>query len=77
MKYVIVAYVRGRWTWVRIVRRGSPPQNAELKQPYLEWAEREGATKFTSREEAQKWAPPGASIMSETWAPRSARMGQS
>ena len=75
MKYVIVAYVRGRWTWIKIVRQGGPPQNAQLKQPYLEWSERQGATTFESKEAAQLWAPPGASIMPETWAPRSARMG--
>lgn len=75
MKHVIVAYVRGRWVWLRIVR--SSNQGATLTKPFLEWAEREGATKFTTMAEAQQWAPPGSSIMSETWAPRSARMGKS
>lgn len=75
MKYVIVAYVRGRWTWIKVVRQGGPPLNAQLKQPYLEWAERESATRFDSKEAAQQWAPPGSSIRPETWAPRHARMG--
>ena len=75
MKYVIVAYVKKRWVWIRVVRSGGPPLNASLKQPYLEWAEREGATVFESKGAAQQWAPPGASIMPETWRPRSARMG--
>jgi hypothetical protein len=77
MKYVIACYVRGRWTWLRVVRTGGPPMNATLKQPFLEWAEREHASVFESKPEAQQWAPPGASIMPETWRPRSARMGAS
>lgn len=78
MKFVIVAYVRGRWMWLRVVRQGGPPLNAILKQPFLEWdGERKGATTFESKPEAMQWAPPGSSIMPETWAPRSARMGAS
>jgi hypothetical protein len=75
MKFVVVAHVRGRWVWLKVVRQGGPPLNALLKQPFLEWAERSGASVFESKPEAQQWAPPGASIMPETWAPRSARMG--
>jgi hypothetical protein len=77
MKFVVVAYVRGRWVWLKVVRQGGPPLNAVLKQPFLEWAERPGASIFESKSEAQQWAPPGSSIMPETWAPRSARMGAS
>jgi len=71
MKYVIVANVRGRWVWLRVVRMGS---DVALKQPYLEWDERVGATTFESMPEAQLWAPPGSSIVSETWEPKSARI---
>jgi len=74
MKFVVVAYVRGRWVWLKIIRRSAV--GALLSEPFFEWSERPDAAIFESKSEAQQWAPPGAAIMAETWAPRSARMGK-